>query len=70
LIWLAQGGSVAKSAEAAHRGSEILIGIAILAVGLAILQPLSTWQAKRYPEPELADTDEQAESAEQPAPSS
>jgi Fusaric acid resistance protein-like len=55
--------------EAAHRGSEILIGIGILVVGLAILQPLSTWQAKRYPEPELADNDEPAEPPKQPAPS-
>ena len=41
--------------EAEHRGFEILAGIAILAVGLAILYPLGTWLAKRYPEPELAD---------------
>ena len=57
-------------AEAAHRGSEILIGIAILVVGLAILYPLSTWLSKRYPEPELADSDEPAKSPEQPSPSS
>ena len=46
--------------EAVHRGSEILIGIGILVVGLAILHPLGTWLAKRYPEPELADGDESA----------
>src|SRR5262249_46913808 len=40
--------------EAAHRGSEILIGIAILVVGLALIQPLATWLAKRHPEPILA----------------
>jgi lysylphosphatidylglycerol synthetase-like protein (DUF2156 family) len=57
-------------AEAAHRGSEILIGIAILVAGLAILYPLSTWLSKRYPEPELADSDEPAKSPEQPSPSS
>jgi len=57
-------------AEAAHRGSEILIGIAILVVGLAILYPLSTWLSERYPEPELADSDEPAKSPEQPSPSS
>jgi Fusaric acid resistance protein-like len=57
-------------AEAAHRGSEILIGIAILVVGLAILYPLSTWLSKRYPEPELADSDEQAKPPQQPSPSS
>jgi hypothetical protein len=42
-------------AEAAHRGSEILTGIGILVVGLAILHALGTWLAKRYPEPELAE---------------
>jgi len=56
--------------EAAHRGAEILIGIAVLAVGLTILYPLGTWQAKRHPEPELADSDEPAESPKQPSPSS
>ena len=40
--------------EAAHRGSEILIGIAILVVGLALVQPLAAWLAKRYPDPVLA----------------
>jgi len=40
--------------EAAHRGSEILIGIGILVAGLALLHPLATWLAKRYPEPVLA----------------
>jgi hypothetical protein len=53
-----------------HRGSEILIGIGILVVGLAILHPLGNWLAKRYPEPELADSDESPESAEQSSPSS
>jgi hypothetical protein len=56
--------------EAAHRGIEILIGIALLAVGLTILYPLGTWQSRRYPEPELADSDEPAESPKQPSPSS
>ena len=37
--------------EAAHRGFEILAGIAILVAGLAILHPLATWLAKRYPNP-------------------
>jgi hypothetical protein len=40
--------------EAAHRGSEILIGIGLLVVGLAIVQTLGGWLAKRYPEPVLA----------------
>jgi Fusaric acid resistance protein-like len=43
-------------AEAAHRGSEILIGIGILVVGLAVLQPLGRWLAKRDPEPVLAES--------------
>ena len=42
--------------EAAHRGSEILAGIAILTVGLVILHALGTWLSKRYPEPELAES--------------
>jgi uncharacterized membrane protein YccC len=42
--------------EAAHRSAEILAGIGILVVALAILQPLSTWLAKRYPIPELSET--------------
>jgi len=49
--WLGHAGS-----EAAHRGSEILIGIGILVVGLAILYPLAAWLSKRYPQPELADS--------------
>lgn len=56
-------------AEAAHRGSEILVGIGILVVGLAILHALVTWLTKRYPEPELADNDEPAEPSKQPSPS-
>jgi uncharacterized membrane protein YccC len=42
--------------EAAHRGSEILIGIGILVVGLAILYLLAAWLSKRHPQPELADS--------------
>jgi len=57
-------------AEAAHRGFEILAGIAILVAGLAILHPLATWLAKRYPEPELAGRDEPAKSPAQPFPPS
>jgi hypothetical protein len=56
--------------EAAHRGVEILIGIAVLAVGLTVLYPLGTWQSKRHPQPELADRDEPAEPPKQPAPPS
>ena len=41
-------------AEAAHRSSEILIGIGILVVGLAVLHPLGDWLSKHDPQPELA----------------
>jgi uncharacterized membrane protein YccC len=37
--------------EAAHRGTETLIGIGILVVGLALLDAFARWLAKRYPEP-------------------
>ena len=40
--------------EAAHRGSEILIGIGILVVGLAIIHALGNWLSERYPDPALA----------------
>ena len=40
--------------EAAHRGSEILIGTGILVVGLAIVTALGDWQTERHPDPELA----------------
>jgi hypothetical protein len=40
--------------EAAHRGSEILVGIGLLVVGLAVVHSLGGWLAKRYPEPVLA----------------
>jgi hypothetical protein len=40
--------------EAAHRGSEILIGTGILVVGLAIVHALGNWLSERYPDPELA----------------
>jgi hypothetical protein len=42
-------------AEAAHRGSEILIGIGVLVVGLAILHTVGRWLAKHDPEPLLAE---------------
>jgi uncharacterized membrane protein YccC len=44
----------AAGAEALQRGSEILAGIAILIVGLAVIQVLGAWLSKRYPQPELA----------------
>jgi hypothetical protein len=40
--------------EAAHRGSEILIGTGILVVGLAIVKALGDWETERYSDPELA----------------
>ena len=40
--------------EAAHRGSEILIGIALLVVGLGVVHALGRWVGDRYPQPELA----------------
>ena len=40
--------------EAAHPGSEILIGIGLLVVGLAVVHARGGWLAKRYPEPVLA----------------
>lgn len=43
-------------AEAAHRGSEILIGIGVLVVGLAVIHALGGWLAKHDPEPLLAES--------------
>ena len=42
--------------EAAHRGSEILIGIGVLVVGLVVLHALGRWLAKREPMPVLAES--------------
>lgn len=43
-------------AEAAHRGTEILIGIGVLVAGLAVLDSLGRWLAKHDPEPVLAQS--------------
>ena len=43
-------------AEAAQRGSEILIGIGVLVVGLGVLHALGRWLAKREPVPVLAES--------------
>jgi MFS family permease len=43
-------------AEAAHRGSEILIGIGVLVVGLAVVHAFGGWLAKHDPEPVLAES--------------
>lgn len=52
VLTLAPPGQV--GAEAAHRGTEILIGIGVLTVGLAILHAASGWLAKHDPEPVLS----------------
>lgn len=52
VLVLAAPGQVAFEAE--ERGVQILIGIGLLVVGLAILHFLSDWLTKRYPQPELA----------------
>jgi hypothetical protein len=39
--------------EAEERGAQILVGIGILVVGLAIVHALGRWARKRYPQPEL-----------------
>src|SRR5262245_40775051 len=46
VLALSSPGNVAT--EAAHRGSEILIGIAILVAGLALVHTLGKWLARRY----------------------
>jgi hypothetical protein len=40
--------------EAGHRGFEILLGIGLLVIGLAILHALGAWLSKRDPQPEFA----------------
>src|SRR5262245_12771367 len=52
VLALSSPGNVGTEAE--QRGSEILVGIGILAVGLALLHALGSWLAKRYPDPVLA----------------
>jgi hypothetical protein len=42
--------------EAEERGFQVLVGIALLVVGLFIVHALGTWLAKRHPQPELAPT--------------
>lgn len=53
VLALAPPGQV--GAEAAHRGSEILIGIGVLAIGYVVLHTLGRWLAKRDPVPALAE---------------
>jgi Fusaric acid resistance protein-like len=53
-IVLALAAPAQVATEAKERGSEILIGIGLLVVALAILQSLGAWLSKRDPQPELA----------------
>jgi len=52
VLVLAPPGQVA--AEAEQRGVQILTGIALLVVGLVIVDAAGRWLAKHYPQPELA----------------
>jgi MFS family permease len=52
VVYLAAPGDVAFEAE--ERGFQILAGIALLILGLAILHPVGTRLARRYPQPEMA----------------
>jgi hypothetical protein len=52
VLVLAPPGQVASEAE--QRGVQILTGIALLVVGLVIVDAAGGWLAKHYPQPELA----------------
>ena len=52
VLLLAAPGQVGFEAE--ERGFEILVGIGILVVGLAVVNALGTWLTRRDPQPELA----------------
>jgi hypothetical protein len=52
VLFLAAPGDVAFEAE--ERGFQILVGIALLIVGLAIFHGIADRLARRYPQPELA----------------
>jgi hypothetical protein len=52
VLVLAAPGEVGYEAE--ERGVEILVGIGLLVVGLAVVTPLAGWLRERYPQPELA----------------
>src|SRR6478609_4276893 len=54
VLFMASPGDVGFEAE--ERGLQILAGIALLVVGLAIVHPLADWLAKRYPQPQLGST--------------
>ena len=52
VLLLASPGQVGFEAE--QRGVQVLVGIAILVVGLAVVDALGRWITKRDPQPELA----------------
>jgi fusaric acid resistance family protein len=52
VLLLATPGHVGFEAE--ERGFQILVGIGLLVIGLAIVHALGAWAAKRDPQPELA----------------
>jgi fusaric acid resistance family protein len=52
VLLLATPGHVGFEAE--ERGFQILVGIGLLVIGLAIVHALGSWAAKRDPQPELA----------------
>jgi hypothetical protein len=52
VLVLAAPGHVGYEAE--ERGIQILVGIGLLVVGLAVVTVLARWLLKRYPQPELA----------------
>ena len=54
VLFLASPGDVAFEAE--ERGFQILAGIALLLLGLAVLHLIAGRLARRYPQPELAST--------------
>ena len=45
---------VLPRAQVRERGVQILVGIGLLVIGLAIIHALAAWAAKRDPQPELA----------------
>ena len=49
--------------EAKERGFQILVGVGLLVVGLFVVHALSTWLAKRHPQPELAGPGARSDSA-------
>jgi hypothetical protein len=52
VLLLAAPGQVGYEAE--ERGVQILVGIGLLVVGLAVVHAFGRWLQKRYPQPELA----------------